>query len=75
MKTAKELAEKYYDEAVDWGGCKSDHIANMEISMKEYAKEACKEQRIICSKSFEDWDDELFIVSNKVLYSPEPELK
>lgn len=80
MKTAKELSEKYYNEAVDWGGRRSDHLANMEYAMKEYADKALDEQRKICEDVYRkerctNLKSSVESIANDIRNAPKPELK
>lgn len=44
-------------------------------AMKEYAREACKEQREICAAHYNHYTDNNNDVTDQILTAPEPELK
>jgi hypothetical protein len=69
MRTADEILEENFPTP-------DDEDRQMIINaMKEYAKEACEEQRKICSNKPDGWDNDAYSLSQKILNAPLPELK
>lgn len=70
MKTAQLILEQYFDDIDE------AQMAYMTTAMREYAKQACKEQRKLCESVYVIEQEKYTLeVSNAILNAPLVELK